>query len=173
MSFVSIEPSPEFPHSDITDRTASILEVMLGNAQLVEQVHGQAEAANAAFRLSHAAIERTGVAMELEMIQGLGYTQGAAVYETIAALVRPDITLEHDALLLHIYSLLALAETDQFAKSLIFDMKDEFAAEQPNTHEVVRGAAVYHGMPLPTDYFVAGAAIARQLDKDIKDGFSV
>lgn len=161
-----MEAQPDFPHSDISDTNASILELLLQNRDITNESHNTAETHSWLFRLGHRAIYAS-MSQAIENQESLAaLSTGISTYEVISSLVRPV-----DALVLHNNPEVSSYFTDpntpyQGYLHIIDEAREQFSASMKRTGSVVTAVAGRHHAA-HTDYALTGAALAYLAERDV------
>lgn len=160
-----IEAQPQFPHEDLTDDNAMILELLLANRDLVDASHVISEKTSWVFKVGHRVVSRVaaGVLEQDERFNALDH--GTTVFEAMASLLTaaPTRTSEFFAV-----EAQASAWTEADANKLISyqqEAVEAFHRDLPRAKEVV-ASATSRFYPHLTNYALLGAAMARQFELD-------
>lgn len=170
MTIARVETQPDFPRNDITDYNAAMVEFLLQDSDFIERAHQQSETHVPLYMLVHHVLKLYGIANDFPLASHLAFSHGAAAYETMATIVRP-IAPQYDRYQTagQAASIADLLNDGANATILFADARDRFVSEQPNAAEAIKSASKLHGIPLPEDYVLLGAAVERQLEMDVLD----
>lgn len=158
----------DFPNHDIDPATADTLELLVMNQDIVTNSHQLAEGSSFLYKTGHVALTATAKkVLESERAEAIWY--GVTLYESVATLIRPMIDPSiHNSLDTNKATINAhLRLRERFDNELI-DANDRFMQDMPQTARVVAaGAERQH--PHTVSYALAGAALARQLERYAAD----
>ncbi|AHB42746.1 hypothetical protein RAAC3_TM7C00001G0909 [Candidatus Saccharibacteria bacterium RAAC3_TM7_1] len=165
MSIITgLELQPRFPHEDLSDTNADLLELMLANPDVVHQGHLQGERFSWAFRVGHpAAVRGSGRIYENDLhIEAIDH--GVASFEAMAMLVGAEIS--EDEFTVNANAVALVSQLKEFKLQHYLDFAlDSFREDTPRAVEVVNLASRRFYGAL-TSYALLGAAIARQFELD-------
>lgn len=159
----TLSAQPRFPHEDLTDTNASLVELLIANSALRETMHEATEAVSLPSQVGHVSILSI-VRDEYEQARRVdAIDHGVRSFEAIKAIVAagsststPDISATNRALML-----LRSANYERYLDEAV----SSFADTMPRTREVIhissRSTCGYF-----TDYALLGAALAWQFEKD-------
>ncbi|HET8883944.1 MAG TPA: hypothetical protein VFM68_00555 [Candidatus Saccharimonadales bacterium] len=163
MNLITLEAQNNFPHEDISDSNAEILEMLLQNQTIHESSHKSAEAASILYKMGHQTL-LTASQIEPELSQSDALSHGISTYEAISALVHPNVDAEvHDSITIHPHLKMAY-----MALRYNFDDETErvysyFGENLPRMRQIVETSAErFHKRP--REYAIIGAALAHQID---------
>lgn len=155
-----IEAQPRFPHEDLSDTNASVLELTLMNAEIVNQGHEYADMQLEFFRYVHPAVAVGVDTLYDDPRYAQAAFHGVSVYETLAMFV--------GARWRHLLFLgegkpeaLSVVTNIQSSRNTADDAFSAFRQQMRNTAEVVRASSARFYGPL-ADYALLGAAITWQ-----------
>lgn len=166
-----LEAQPKFPHVDLTDTNAAMLELMLANKSIVDAGHQASDSAHWLYRVAHPTITRLSPRIFPDLAQLEAIEHGVAMYETVASLVCANSQTSD------VFAVNSLCHKMLVAKTTAFEAVTDQAVESlhrntPLTMQVVEQAA-RRFYPSRTHYSVLGAALARdfeiQASKDSED----
>lgn len=155
-----IEAQPRFPHEDLTEANAAVLELTLMNAEIVEEGHKYADGQLEFFRYVHPAVAVGVDSLYDDARYAQAAFHGVSVYETLAMFV--------GARWRHLLFLgegrpeaLSVVTSIQSSRNSADDAFSAFRGQMRNTAEVVRTSSARFYGPL-ADYALLGAAITWQ-----------
>lgn len=163
---VGLEAQPAFPHEDLTDDNAAMLELMLANKPLVDQAHLTAESIAWLYRVAHPTIAQLSPRMYEEDERLRAIDHGVAMYEAIGMFVCSSTEADMFAINSLAAKLLVERATiiEDFAAKAIETMREE----TPRVSHVVSESAKRFYAPRQ-NYSVLGAALARQFELDSEE----
>lgn len=167
MSLVVAEAQELFPHEDISESNAELLELCLLHQPTIEAGHSIAEDLSLFYKYGHQVLEtasRFSITNHSE-IATLSY--GIAIYETIAAFVRPtaDTRLHNDIAIKHPLRLTYTNIKTDFRSEANYCYV-RFSKALPRTQEVVGTIATRFCLADPR-FAMLGAAFAFELESNI------
>lgn len=167
MSLLSMDIQPNFPHEDLTDNNALLIELVLQNKSMFETFHQTAEASSALFRLSHRAIHAS-VRRAIEDINALpAYSMGMGTYEAISLLVQaPETFARYDESEIIRYFYLDPNTEYQGYERVVDTAREQFITNLPRTSTVIT-AATARFYPGREDQVLTGAALTYVAECDI------
>lgn len=163
---LGLESQPNFPHEDLTDDNAAMLELLLQNEAVLLEGHKTAEAAAWVYGKAHPALRQAGERLEAVEPHLAAFSHGIAAYETVAALVQAKPVPWSGENLLVVESKALEVRTGLGESALLGYMDDaseQFKAEMPNTVEVVQESAKRLQLDV-AGYAIIGAGVARQFE---------
>lgn len=162
MKLIQIESENNFPHKDISDETAAMLELLLLNRELIMSCHDNAEMVSLLYRLGHKTLNFTAQSHLEESKQFTAFSYGIGALEAVATIVRPLGTNQSEQAITHGILTTHAALNGAFVDTLV-DARDKFSEELPRTHQVI-GESATRFYRAHQDYALSGAAIARELE---------
>jgi len=163
MGLTRLEGQPEFPHADISESDAAILELILQNADIVRPAHQNAESANRAYMLSHTTFRLLANEHFSSLRQAEAFSHGITVYEAIATLTRPSIAVAPPLITIaERLSSTHRALSEEIVQT-IGKAREAFEHALPRTAAVIGESAVRHYQGYQ-DYALSGAAVAREFE---------
>lgn len=166
MSIITgIEAQPHFPHEDLTDDNAMILELMLANRELVGEIHTISERTSWIFKVGHRVVSRVAAGILDRDSRMDALNHGTTVYEAMAALLAAGPTRTSE---LFAVETQAAAWTEADATQALTYQQEAYEAfhrDLPRAKDIVTSAAARF-YPHLTGYAVMGAAMARQFELD-------
>lgn len=162
---IGIIPQPEFPLQDLTESNAQLLSVMLANQAIVHGGHEAAERTSWLFKVGHPALRIAAMRLLTEQRQTEVFSHGIAVYESMTALIKQDITQYSDFVVNINASAVAGQLPDEKLRDHIDNAAQRFIHEMPHAAEVVSEVTerFYRGAGR---FALFGAASARQFELD-------
>lgn len=159
----TLTAQPHYPHEDLTDTNASVVELLVASTALRETMHEATEAVSIPSRIGHASILSIARDEYEQTLRVDAIDHGVRSFEAIKALVvagsattSPDIHATTRALLI-----LRGTHYEHYLDNAV----GLFAETMPRTREVIhissRPVCGYF-----TDYALLGAALAWQFEKD-------
>lgn len=166
MNLLTMEAQPNFPHYDISDLNASILELMLQNSTIAAETHRTAETHSWLFRLGHRAIYAS-MSDAIENKDSLAaLSTGVSTYEAISSLVRPiDTLVAHNDPTVNTYFIDPDTPYRGYL-NIIEEAREQFDTSMARTSGVVTAVAQRRHASY-TDYAVTGAALAYLAERDV------
>jgi len=163
---LGLESQANFPHEDLTDGNAAVLELLLQNDGLLLQGHAIAEEAAWLYSYSHPAARQAGQRVAAVESHLDAFSHGVAAYEAIAALVQATPAERTAENLLVVQANAHSLRTGLGESALLGYMdeaSEEFKAVMPRTAEVVQASAqrLQHDV---AGYAIIGAGVARQFE---------
>lgn len=165
MTYIArIVPQPNFPHEDISDSNAAMLELMLADRQTVTDGHQASERISLVFKIGHPAV-LSGLARVYDESDRLGaIDHGVATFEAATSLLGqvPEgevFTIGANGLAL------TSGLTDRSLGQYVETAYSSFIDDLPRTRTVIASASERY-FPHYTDYAVLGAALVRQFELD-------
>lgn len=159
-----LEPQPKFPHEDVSEANAQMLELLLASDALVESGHVNAEQLSPFFKLGHPSIDIVALRLDDSPYHQAAISSGVASMETIKGLL--DAFPLTDSAAVHINTTaLTSSMHDRNVRTYADSAYDSFVADVPRAAEVIQVAnRRRHGYFL--SYALLGAALAYQLELD-------
>ena len=160
-----LQPQPEFPHEDLSEDNAQLLELILANELVLADGHGAAERVSVAYKVGHPAIWRAGLrAATLERrIEAVNH--GVVVYESMAAMVQGE-PVRYDAFTVNTNACALATGLDEDGLFEYIDKAyQQFGLDMPRAAEVVEHCAERFYPHLGSSAII-GAGLARQFELD-------
>lgn len=164
---VPLDPQPLFPHEDITDKNAAMLELMLADRTLLQGLHVAAEATSKVFQVTHPALIGAANYSYSEVSRREAVDHGASTFEAISTLIQAPLPGDEDKIFTVVRKFLLASRESQYL-DMSLSAAEKFRSELPNTAEVITSASSRYFAYL-TEYAVVGAALTRRLELDSSD----
>jgi hypothetical protein len=162
---VGLEHQPAFPHEDLTEDNADMLELLLQNLEFVENGHQRTEEVSWAYKVEHPAVMKVSKVAYQSTDSQRAIDHGIKIFESIVSMVStpPD----HLAILAaeRAYAGLILGKDTEDLRNYSMNTVNEMREQFPITSETVRLAARRQCGRL-TEYALLGAAMSRQFGVD-------
>ena len=163
-----IEAQPNFPHEDLTDDNAAMLELLLSNLGVVTECHSMSESTSWVLKVGHLVVGQ--VAQKVLERDGRleALDHGAVAYEALSMLLSTEPVKTTDLFAVH--SQVGAWTTADTTKAIGFQQEavESFQRDLPKTKEVIASSAARF-FPHFTSYALLGAAMTRQFELDCVD----
>ena len=164
---VGVEAQPRFPHEDLTEDNAAMLELLLANREIAQIGHTEGERLVPAFGYIHPAMVKGAIRVYDGATRIEAVDHGVATFETMC-MMTASITQIDSAEAARNSMLFAAAFDDAQVGLYMADSLDTFRGQLPRTSEVIKLASYRFFGPL-TEYALLGAAITRRIELASRD----
>jgi hypothetical protein len=160
-----ISPQPNFPHEDLTDTNADLLELMIANQDIRASSHAAVERLSWMFRIGHPTILFSAGHIYDEDERLAAINHGVVSFEAITAMVGGNAAVSDMIPTNREASRLLHMETTGLS-NYFDEAVDELQTKIPRTAEVVRSSAARLNRALTT-YALLGAAMSRKFEMSV------
>jgi hypothetical protein len=167
MGLITLEPQNTFPHEDVSDTNADMLELLLLNREAVELGHASAEKVSYLYQIGHKALAIAAAPHLNDDERYHAFSYGIATFEAVAAFVRPQPdAATHSNFKVNFKVMNAHRQVSDDFFSAMGNARDAFADQVPRTKLLIGQSAARFYRQSAIDSALTGAALARQLEID-------
>lgn len=131
-----IESQQTFPLSDLTEDNAAILEMILGNNEILRESHAISEKSTILYAQSHFCVNSIAKRLDTQTASD-GANFGAMIYEVAASFVNPSAMYYDKLAIVHGVHRLTLSEKNNDTLDILVDARDRLLEECPNLSQLV------------------------------------
>lgn len=166
MRLIIPEYQPNFPSEDISEHNAEIIQISL-DLQERFATHDSLKPQSYLYAFGHGEIDSMIRGNQEYIDQQIAASEGVALYETVASIVRPvhDEAVHNNRLLVLETAASLVSHIRRSYFNTTFDARDEFAEKMPRTKHLIAAKAVEF-LGRDTDYAITGAALAWKLETE-------